>query len=259
MKNIAVITGASSGMGKEFVKQLDNQGFDEIWAIALHQDHLNEITQFVKTPLRLFAWDLTKPKYFDQYRRLLKAEEPNIMWLVNAAGFGKFGSYEEIPYWESANMIELNDVALVKLTELSLRYMHPGGIIVQIASMAAFQPVPYMATYAASKAFVLSYSRALNVELKPKGISVTAVCPYWTATRFFERAKITPHEVVTKYVVMYQPGNVVAKAIKDAKKHKDVSIYGSKARSQARLIKMFSQKQVMRFWMKQQKLKKKYK
>jgi len=259
MKNIAVITGASSGMGKEFVKQLDDQHFDEIWAIARGQEGLDKLQELVKTPIRAFGWDLTNPKSFEKYKNQLETERPNILWLVNAAGFGKFGRYDEIPLDDSINMIELNDIALVKLTEMSLPYMTKGARIVEIASVAAFQPVPFMSVYAASKAFVLSYGRALNVELKPRGISVTTVCPYWTATKFFDRAKITPHEVVTKYVVMYKPENVIAKAIKDAKARKEVSIYGSVARSQVRMVRMLPQKLTMKTWIKQQKLNKKYK
>ena len=118
-----------------------------------------------------------------------------------------------------------------------------------------------MAVYAASKAFVLSYSRALNQELKNRKIKITTVCPFWTKTAFFDRAKATKAkaEVVTKYVAMYDPKKVVKKAIKDSKRGKELSICGFIARSQVRLVNILPKKLVMKTWISQQKLNRKYK
>ena len=260
MKHIAVITGASSGMGREFVRQLDGQ-FDEIWGIALEKELLEKVAQETKTPFKALDFDLTKEDSFDKFVNMLKSEDITIDWLVNASGFGKFGRYDEIDVHTSANMVDLNCKALLKMTELSLPYMQKGGKIVNIASVAGFQPIPYIATYGATKAFVISYSRALNQELKGREISITTVCPFWTKTAFFDRALKTKakNEVVSKYAVMYQPEKVIAKAIKDTKKGKELSIYGFVARSQVRLVNMLPKKTVMKIWIKQQKLNKKYK
>ncbi len=259
MKHIAVITGASSGMGREFVRQLDGQ-FDELWGIALEKDLLEKVKEEIKTPFKPLAFDLTKEESFDKYVSLLKSEEVVVDWLVNASGFGKFGRFDEIDVNASANMIDLNCKALLKMTELTLPYMQKGGRIVNIASVAGFQPIPYIATYGATKAFVISYSRALNQELKGSGVSVTTVCPFWTKTAFFDRALKTnaKNEVVSKYVVMYQPEKVIAKAIKDTRKCKEMSIYGFIARSQVRLVHLLPKKMVMKTWIRQQKLNKKY-
>ena len=259
MKKIAVITGASSGFGKEFVKQIDKLHLDEIWAIARDKGKFDLLAKEISTPFKFYCLDLTKQESIKQYKQLLDKEKPDITWLVNCAGFGKFGRYDEIPLEESVNMTELNCIALVKMTELSLPYMHEGGRIVQIASVAGYQPIPYMAIYAATKAYVVSYSRALNVELKPRKISVTCVCPFWSATNFFNRAKITKQEVVTKYVAMYQPQDVVKTAMKHALKRKEISIHGFKARNQVRLVKLLPHKLVMKIWCKQQKMQRKYK
>lgn len=260
MKNIAIITGASSGMGKEFVLQLDGQ-FDEIWGIGLGEEKLKEVENLVNGKFRGFELDLTKDESFEKLTKLLSDEKPNVKYLANCSGFGKFGRYDEIDIKQSANMVDLNCRALVQMTEYVLPYMSEGGRIVQIASVAAFQPVPYMAVYAASKAFVLSYSRALNQELKNRKIKITTVCPFWTKTAFFDRAKATKAkaEVVTKYVAMYDPKKVVKKAIKDSKRGKELSICGFIARSQVRLVNILPKKLVMKTWISQQKLNKKYK
>lgn len=260
MKHIAVITGASSGMGKEFVKQLDGK-FDEIWGIALERDKLLRVQEEIKTKFIPLDMDLTKDESFSKYKEMLSQEDVSVDFLVNASGFGKFGRYDEINVDSSANMIDLNCKALLKMTELTLPYMQKGGRIANIASVAGFQPIPYIATYGATKAFVISYSRALNQELRTRGISITTICPFWTKTAFFDRAKKTnaKNEVVSKYVVMYDPKKVVAKGIKDTLKGRETSIYGFVARSQVRLVSLLPKKLVMKIWIRQQKLNKKYK
>lgn len=259
MKHIAVITGASSGMGREFVRQLDGR-YDEIWGIALEKDLLEKVKGETKSTFIPLDFDLTKEESFEKYCQLLKEGDVVVELLVNASGFGKFGRYDEIDVNASANMVDLNCKALLKMTELTLPYMQSGGRIANIASVAGFQPIPYIATYGATKAFVISYSRALNQELKSRGISITTICPFWTKTAFFDRATKTnaKNEVVSKYVVMYQPEKVVAKAIKDTFKGKEMSIYGFVARSQVRLVNMLPKKMVMKTWVRQQKLNKKY-
>lgn len=261
MKNIAIITGASSGIGREFVRQLDNGEFDEIWGIALGEEELAQVKKETKTKMKVFAYDLTEEETFVKYQQLLAKEKPNVKLLINCSGFGKFGRYDEISVEQSANMVDLNCKAYVKMTEYTLPYIHDGGRITQIASVAGFQPVPYLTVYAATKAFVISYSRGLNAELKHRNISITCVCPFWTKTNFFSRAKQTKakNEVVTKYVAMYNPVDVVKRAIKDTYKRKQVSIYGFKAKAQVALVKMISPKLVMKIWINQQKLNKKYK
>lgn len=261
MKNIAIITGASSGMGKQFVKKLDNEGFDEIWAIAREKEPLEALQTECKTKIVPFCWDLTKEESFVALRDLLDTEKPNVLWLCSCAGFGKFGAVNEICINQTQDMIDLNCKAYVKITEFVLPYMKEGARIVHIASMAAFQPTAYMATYGATKAFTLSYARALRQELKPRGISVTCVCPYWTKTHFFDVARKTEckKDAICYFATMYDPDKVINRAIKDAKKRKEISIYGFKSKAQSILVKMFPHRFVMWVWRKQQKLDKKYK
>ncbi|MCM1194362.1 MAG: SDR family NAD(P)-dependent oxidoreductase [Corallococcus sp.] len=255
---IALVTGASSGMGKEFALKLDEFGLDEIWGVALDQSGLDETGKLMKTPFRTFAVDLTKDGV-DVVRQTVEAEKPDIRWLVNASGFGKFGRYDEIPVEQSTNMVRLNCEVLVAITEYCLPYMTSGAKIAQFSSVAAFQPTPFQNVYAATKAFVHSYARALNVELRPRKIKVCAVCPFWTKTDFFDRAETTDHKVVINYAAMYDPKDVVKRAYKDIMKGKDISICGFIARSQVRMVRIVPTTAVMNTWVKQQKFDKRYK
>ncbi|MCR4621685.1 MAG: SDR family NAD(P)-dependent oxidoreductase [Clostridiales bacterium] len=251
MKKIAIITGASSGMGKRFVETLDEYGsFDEVWAVARRREALENLS--CPYPVKPVALDLSKPEATDEFARLLESEKPRVGLLINAAGYGKFDAVMDVPLGDNLGMVDLNCRALIALTQLTVPYMEKGGLVINIASMAAFQPIPYIAVYGATKAFVLSYSRALRRELKDA--DVMAVCPYWTKTAFFDRA-VSENNVVKKYAVMYKPEDIVAQAWKDAKKRKEVSVYGFTARGQRLLVKLLPHRLVMNVWMRQQKLK----
>lgn len=196
--NIAIITGASSGLGAEYLRLLERENLDELWLIARRKDRLEALAEKLQTPCRILAYDLSQKNSLVEIAALFQAL-PNlqICWLVNAAGFGRIGSCEEIGASVTANLIDLNCRAAAALTQLCLPYLTPGSHVLEIASCAAFQPIPYLAAYAASKAFLLSYSRALAVELAPRKISVTAVCPYWIKdTEFIEKAKETDSQKI---------------------------------------------------------------
>ncbi|MBQ1340954.1 MAG: SDR family NAD(P)-dependent oxidoreductase [Erysipelotrichaceae bacterium] len=256
MKHIAIITGASSGMGREFALTATQHGsYDEIWVIARNENNLEQLRPQIDVPIRVFPLDLSKDESFKVIADRLKEEEVNVSLLINASGYGIFDSFENTKMSDAEGMIDLNCKARVKMSKTALPYMHAGSHMIQIASMAALQPVPYVNVYAATKAFVLSFARALNSELESRYIHCMAVCPYWTKTRFFDRAVNTDKEpVVKKYIVMYKPEQIVKKAWKDMAKGRDVSIYGIVANGQAALCKMLPHGTVMRIWKKQQKL-----
>ena len=255
MKRIAIVTGASSGMGREFVLQLSNwETFDEIWAIARRAERLEELAQNVPIPVRPIALDLTDPEALAYYRDLLDAAAPDVGLLANIAGFGKFGRYDQIPLEDSLRMIDLNCKALVAMTELTLPYMRRGARLLNLDSLSAFQPVPYLNVYASTKAFVLSYTRSLGRELRPRGIRVMAVNPGWVKTEFFDHALQTSSTAVTYYNRIYEAKDVMATALKDLyRTKKDVSIHGFPVRWQVRLVKLLPHSLVMNIWMKQQK------
>ncbi len=250
---IAVITGASSGMGREFVLRLAKEKkFDEIWVIARRLDRLQSLQDLVPdVRVRPLAMDLTRADSLEEYRMLLAAENPDVSMLVNASGFGKFGVFEDIELSEQLNMIDLNDKAYVAMTYLTLPYMRAGGEIYQLDSLSSFQPVPYITVYGATKAFVLSFSRALNVELKKRKIRCMAVCPGWVRTEFFDRA--VRDDTITYYNRFFTPEQVVTRALRDMKKGKDVSVCGASIRAQVRLTKLLPHRLVMKIWCRQQK------
>ena len=253
--NIAVVTGASSGMGREFVLQLTQYiQVDAIWVIARREAALTALQREVSVPLRPVCLDLCEEDSYAVYARLLKEEKPNVKLLVNAAGFGKFGDFRNIPLEEDCRMIDLNCKALVAMTRLTLPYMQRGSHILQLDSLSAFQPVPYIATYGATKSFVLSYSRAIGAELKASGIRVMAMNPGWVKTEFFNHALQTNGNEVQYYNHLWEAKDVVATGLKDLyKTKKDYSVHGLPVRNQVRLVKLLPHSIVMKVWMNQQK------
>lgn len=226
--SIAVVTGASSGMGREFVKLLDRElsTLDEIWVIARRGERLKELEKTVKTKLVPIELDLAASEASSVLAGMLKEKNPQIKFLVNSAGFGKIGSIKELPAKDQLSMIRVNCSALTEITCLMLPYMAKKSRIINLASAAAFLPQPGFAVYAASKSYVLSFSRALNQELKPSGTSVTAVCPGPVKTEFFDLAEQTGVVPLYKKLVMADPVKVVEKAFRDSIRGKSVSVYG---------------------------------
>lgn len=249
---IAVITGASSGMGREFALKLDrDETFDELWVIARRRDRLEALGRETRAKVRAIPLDLTKKESFTEYKALLESEKPEVAVLVNAGGFGRFGKFTDISLEDQLEMIDLNDKALVSMTYLTLPYMKAGGRIYEIGSLSSFQPVPYIGVYGASKAFVLSFSRAIGKELEKENIRVLAVCPGWVTTEFFDRA--VSDDTITYYNKYVTAEQVVERALRDMKKGKDVSVCGASVRAQVRLTKLLPHRLVMAIWCKQQK------
>ena len=255
-KNIAIVTGASSGIGREFVALLlKEEGIDELWAIGLNEDRLKEVKETDRDRVRLFAMDLTDRKNLDILEALIVSESVNIKWLVNCAGYAKFCDWSGIDRYTSINMIDLNVSALVAMGLICLPYMKKGGHVVNMASQASFQPLPYQNIYSSTKAFVRNYTRALNVELKSKGVVATAVCPGWMQTRLIERAIVKGEKGTRVFPHIVYPEVVAKKAINDAKKSKDISIYGLYTKLSHTVAKILPQKCMMGIWLRQQRLK----
>ncbi len=249
---IAVITGASSGMGREFVLRIDkSEELDEIWVIARREERLLALADECRAKLRALPMDLGDPVEISRYAALLESEKPEVAILVNGSGFGLFGAFTEMSLEGQLDMIDLNAKALVAMTYHTLPYMHEGGRIFQIDSLSSFQPVPYINVYAATKAFVLSFSRSLGVELKKRGIRVMAVCPGWVKTEFFDRA--VHDDTITYYNHFYTAEEVVTRAMKDMKRGRDVSICGFRIRAQVFFTKLLPHRLVMKIWCRQQK------
>ena len=249
--NIAVITGASSGMGREFVYAIDREyELDELWVIARRRERLEELQERCRTKIRPLVFDLLNASAFSEYKALLDAEKPHIRVLVNAAGYGLFGTFEEMGLEEQLGIVDVNDKALTAMCLLSLPYMEKGDAIVNLGSNSSHQPVPFLNVYAASKAYVLSFSRGLGRELKPRGVHVMCVCPGWIKTEFMDTA--VRDDTIKYYDRWYTPQQVIEQAMKDLKKKKKVSILGAPVRRQVRLVKFLPVDVVMDTWCRQQ-------
>lgn len=248
---IAVITGASSGIGREFVYAVDKEmEFDEIWVIARRAERLEALSDRCRNKIRPIAMDLAEPSSIEKYSQLLAGEKPELELLVNAAGCGVFGPFEEKDLDKLINSVNLNSVALTSMCHVSLPYMKSGSHIINMGSNSSWQPVPYQAVYGASKSYVLSLSRAIGKELEPRGIGVMCVCPGWIKTEFQTVAR---HDDYIRYVDRwYEPCEVAEQAMKDLKKGKAVSILGAPVRRQVKLVKHLPVDLVMKIWCRQQ-------
>src|SRR6266542_5021935 len=208
--NTTLITGASSGIGEVFARKLAARGRN-VFLVARSEEKLitlcNELGRSNSIRAQYVALDLSKPE--SPARLFAEAEKRGLLvdMLINNAGFGSMDELSKLDLARELNMIDLNIKSLVELTHQFLQPMleRKQGAIINVASTAAFQPVPFMATYAATKAFVLSFSEALWEENRPHGVHVMALCPGVTETNFFDAAQIqmppmrvaqTPEDVV---------------------------------------------------------------
>ncbi|MCI1945427.1 SDR family NAD(P)-dependent oxidoreductase [Clostridium luticellarii] len=218
---IAIVTGASSGLGKEFVYQIASKekNISEIWVIARREERLKELADSIHIPVQVLPIDLIKRENIDYFMQYLKTRNPQVNVLVNAAGFGRIGSYKDINLLDSDNMIDLNCRAAVDMTVAVLPYMKRKSRILEICSTSAFQPFQYLNVYAATKAFLYRYSRALRIELLPRGIHVTAVCPYWIRdTEFISKAKHSKDgKEIKNFIFASKVKNVVSMALADSR------------------------------------------
>ena len=167
------------------------------------------------------------------------------------AGIGLFGVFEKLEMEEQLRSIDLNDRALTAMCYLSLPYMGEGDTIINMGSNSSWQPVPYINTYAATKAYVLSFSRGLGKELRKRGIHVMCVCPGWVDTEFMLHARVD--DTISYFDRWYTAQQVVQKAMKDLRKKKKICIPGLPVRMQVRLVRILPPELVMAIWVRQQK------
>ena len=235
-QKIAVVTGASSGMGARMAQLLCSRirQLDQILLIARREDRLLSLKEQLeassrgkKLQVRILPGDLMSRDFLVEIEGLLSEERPEILFLVNGAGFGKLGKVADLDRRVQEDMLRLNCGVLFSLTKICLPYMKDrAGRIINFASAAAFLPQPEFAVYAAGKSFVLSFSRALNQELKDRRISVTAVCPGPVRTEFFDIAEEHGAVPLYKKMVMADAGAVTKKAFSDSLRRRPVSVYG---------------------------------
>ncbi len=223
----AVVTGASSGMGREFVRQIQSlyPELSEIWVIARRKEKLEELPN-APAPLKIFPLDLTKETDVLLYKKELRRRKPQITLFVHCAGTGILGRMDEIAPEDQIREVRLNCEALTAVTLYTLPYLQKGARVIALASSAAFAPQPGFGVYAATKAYALSFARALRAELKTKRICVTAVCPGPVDTPFLREMEKIKKRPAWKKMFLADPERVVRKALADSGKGAEVSVYG---------------------------------
>ena len=225
----ALITGASSGLGEEFARQLARENYDLVLT-ARREDRLKvvaaEAMRLGSSKVEVIASDLGAPDAAVKLHQRVSALGIEIECLINNAGFGTHGIFHKLPLERELEEINLNVTSLVALARLFIEGMvvRRRGTIINVASTAAFQPVPYMATYAATKAFVLSFSEAVANEVRASGVTVMALCPGPTRTEFQGTAGVE-NSGFPAFAYM-DAKTVVEQALASAKRGKAVRING---------------------------------
>ena len=245
MKKIAIITGATGGIGSEFVRQILRYDLDEVWAIGRNEMKLKELCNTYGEKIIAVTADLSEISGIEIIERMLSEQNPEVRFLINNAGIAKMAACRDFSREEIVRMIDVNCKAPVLLCNICIPYMKSGSNILNIASASAFQPNPYINLYAASKAFERNYSRALNVELEGTGITVTAVCPGWVDTELLPK-EINGEKV--KYPGIVTAEKVVRTALKDAERKRDMSVCSLFVKCQHMNVKYMPQKLVMKIW-----------
>lgn len=228
--NIALITGASSGLGVVFAKQLDTEpDVEHFLLVARREARMRELAATLTKPCDILPVDLMEPSAVAHIAAWFASQQASgevvLSWLINNAGLGMTGRFRDQLASDQKQMITLNTEVPVLLSQALLPYLTAGSAIVNVASVAAFLPQPRFATYAATKSMILSWSRALHQELRPAQIAVLACCPNPMATEFFQRSEARGEKTsALKRLGLESPERVVKKAILRTKKGRDISV-----------------------------------
>lgn len=222
---IAVITGASSGLGAEFAKIIDKKRdeIEEIWLIARREDKLSELSKQLNKSTRILSFDITDRQKLEEYTLALKESGAEVSLLINNAGYGKLGDFDSLSLEDNTGMVRLNCEALTAFTAVTLPFMKENSEIINSCSIASFAPNARMAVYSSTKAYVMSLSRALRKELKSRKINVLAACPGPMSTEFLSVAGISKGESRTfDTLPRVNPETMAEKSLKASKRKQAV-------------------------------------
>jgi short-subunit dehydrogenase len=247
---LAIITGASSGMGAQFARELSARyGICDFWFIARRGEKMTALAEELGVNAKIITADLGTKEGIDKVKAELLLEKPAVSYLINAAGFGVFGGFDEIEEQTVEGMIDLNVKALVLITHAVIPYMERGGRIIQLGSGSCFTPLPYFNVYAASKSFVLHYTKALSFEIKKYGVSATCFCPGWVGTEFLPLAKRDTGVTMPKKIFpVLNCEKVVTGALKAAAKRKRMYVTGKFTKFQHFLFKAIPDRILSCLW-----------
>jgi short-subunit dehydrogenase len=222
-----IITGASSGIGEEFARQFAEKK-NSLILVARTEDKLKELANELMAKhgvdIKVFPMDLAENNSAEKLHDRCKQENLEISGLINDAGVGLIGKFDHFEIDRIEKMLILNVVTLTKLTYLFLpELIKTNGILINLASQVAFTPGPYMSSYAATKAYVLSFTEGIRVEYEKEGIRILSLCPGPTYTNFFKRTQASPDDINFKF---RPPQDVVKEAIAGIEKNKNIVVVG---------------------------------
>lgn len=250
--SLAIITGASSGIGAEFARALVREGVDEFWFVARRKERMEELGRELGVKYKVIAADLSDRAGIAYLRGALECEKPEVDYLINCAGFGNFGAFDQLPEDEIERMIDVNVKSTVLITHMTVPYMKRGSRIVTMGSGSCFTPLPYFNIYSSGKVFVLHYTKSLNYELKKYGIRATCFCPGWVETEFLGKA--TSHENVTRprasaMKPMLNCEKVVRGCMKAVRRGKTMYVTGWYTKLQHLLFKLVPDPILTKLWL----------
>ena len=248
--SVAIITGASGGIGSEFARQLNKLGLvDEFWFVARSENKMQALAEELGVNAKIIGADLTTDEGVNKVREALENEKPEVRFLINASGFGNFGAFDELSETEIVKMIDLNVKALVLLTHMTVPYMEIGGRIIQLGSGSCFTPLPYFNIYSSSKVFVLHYTKSLNYELKKYGVRATCFCPGWVGTDFLDKSVANGNTHPKKIKPVLNCEKVVKGCIKASVKGRAMYVTGKYTKFQHVLFKLVPDSILSKIWL----------
>ncbi|MGI6238351.1 MAG: SDR family NAD(P)-dependent oxidoreductase [Christensenellales bacterium] len=216
----AIVTGASSGLGRALAMGIPARfpEIETIWLVARREERLRALAEEIKgARCAVMDIDIASGAGIARFAKALRDETPDVMLLINCAGYGMLGDFDASEMSEQLGMIDVNVRALTEITRLTLDYMPRGARIINISSIASFVPNARMAVYSATKYYVRAFSRALGLELRPRRISVTAVCPGPLSTEFLAVGKIAGNSRAFRLLPRIKTARVAAGALRHAK------------------------------------------
>ena len=213
--SIAILTGASAGLGQSFFKSLIARypDLDGIWLIARRKERLEQMAADSPVPVTVLPLDLVDPASYDALGDKLKAEGARVKILINNAGLGELDNVADSTWPVQSRMVDLNCRALTAVTTVVLPYMERDSFIINVCSIASFCPNTRMTVYSSTKAYVMSFTKGLREELKPLGINALAVCPGPMNTEFLDVANIAGRSKMFKTLPYSDPDAVADKAV----------------------------------------------
>ena len=218
--SIAILTGASAGLGQSFFKSLltRHPDLEGIWLIARRRERLEQMGEGSPVPVTVLPLDLIDSASYDTLAQRLAEEQASVKILINNAGLGELDNVADSAWPVQSRMVDLNCRALTAVTTVVLPHMERGGFIVNVCSIASFCPNTRMTVYSSTKAYVMSFTKGLREELKPLGINALAVCPGPMKTEFLDVANITDRSKMFKTLPYSDPDRVADGAVVQAGK-----------------------------------------